>query len=596
MTAPSVFGYQPHDQPPGEISRVPSGLVVPGGAELAVEAAAAVKLTWTVRKLADGVAGIRVTPETPSTVRVGWQLPCVNAVAYWTPDSNRHRGLPPFWGRPRTSSLVAAAPVGCLVGSGDAALCTFAAGEAVRPVRVQAGVIEETGAFGCWVEHDADPENGLLLRLDVSGQPFWASLTGVAAWWQTDAGHHRDPVPRSARMPAYSTWYSMHQYVNEADIERQAAASADLGCEAIIVDDGWHSSDRARGYGYVGEWEPNPDTFPDPAAHVARVREHGLAYLLWFALPFAGRYTSSWERMRPYTLAYKEHMNAGVLDPRYPAVRDLLTRKLSRPLQEWGMDGLKIDFIDQFDVDNPPSPSDEADCATIEEGVRRLLEQLASAMPPESLVELRQPYVSPALWPYATMIRASDCPLGALQNRQRTVDLRLLAGPLAVHADMMMWHPAEPAEQVAVQLVNVLFAVPQVSVDLTAQTPDQLAVLRFWLRFCIEHLDVLQHGRLEAVRPDLQYPLVRAVSDDQVIVGRYAPVPVAVDPERELFVANADNSSDVTLVVQEALAAEVTVHDCQGREVEARQRFDLATGVHVVSVPTGGLLHLQPRT
>lgn len=590
QTSPSVFGYQPHDQVSGVISQVPSGLVV-DGVELTLEAVSPVKVSWTVRELADGVAEIRVTPETTGTVRVGWQVPCVNAVAYWTPDSGRHRGLPPFWGRPRTSSLVDSAPVGCLVGSGDRALCTFAAGEGIRPVRVQAGVIEETGGFGCWVEHEAEPDSGLVLRLDVSRRPFWDSLTSVAEWWRTEAGHERPEVPRAARMPAYSTWYSMHQYINEPDIERQVSAAADLGCEVVIVDDGWHSADRARGYGYVGEWEPNPETFPDPAAHVARVHEHGPAYMLWYSLPFVGRFTAAWEQLRPYTLVYKESMNASVLDPRYPVVRELLVRKLSRPFQDWGMDGLKIDFIDQFAVENPPEPSDEADCTSIVEGVRRLLAQLAEAFPQDALVELRQPYVSPGLWPYATMIRASDCPLSPLQNRQRTIDLRLLAGPLAVHADMMMWHPTEPAEQVAVQLVNVLFAVPQVSVDLTTQTPEQLAAVRFWLRFCVEHLDVLQHGRLETFRPDLQYPLVRAIGDGKVIVGRYAPVPVSVEPEGELLVANADDSTAVPLVVQEPLTRQLTVHDCQGRQVEAKQ-VELAAGVHVVSVPVGGLLRL----
>ncbi|GAB3427937.1 glycoside hydrolase family 36 protein [Flindersiella endophytica] len=591
QTSPSVFGYQPHDQVSGAISRVPTGLSV-DGAELSLEAVSGVNLSWTVRQLADGVAEVRVTPESPGTVRIGWHLPCVNAVAYWTPDSGRHRGLPPFWGRPHTSSLVNSAPVGSLVGFGDVALCTFAAGEAIRPVRLQAGVIEETGAFGCWVEHEAEPDDGLLLRLDVSRQPFWDSLTGVAAWWQAEAGYSRAEVPRSARMPAYSTWYSMHQYVNESDIERQASASADLNCEVIIVDDGWHSTDRARGYGYVGEWEPNPETFPDFAAHVERVHEQGLAYMLWYSLPFSGRFTDSWERLRPYTLAYKDNLNASVLDPRYPAVRDLIARNLSRPFREWGMDGLKIDFIDHFAVDNPPEPTDEADCTEVVEGVRRLLDQLASAYPQDALVELRQPYVSPGLWPYATMIRASDCPLSPLQNRQRTIDLRLLAGPLAVHADMMMWHPAEPADQVAVQLVNVLFAVPQVSVDLTTQTPEQLAVVRFWLRFCVEHLDVLQHGRLETYRPDLQYPLVRAIGDGKVVVGRYGPLPVTAEPEGELFVANADSSTDVPLVVRTPLTRRLTVHDCQGRVVEEKQ-VELAAGVHIVSVPVGGLLHLR---
>jgi alpha-galactosidase len=87
--------------------------------------------------------------------------------------------------------------------------------------------------------------------------------------------------------------------------------------------------------------------------------------------------------------------------------------------------------------------------------------------------------------------------------------------------------------------------------------------------------------------------LVRAIGDGKVIVGRYGPLPVTVEPEGELLVANADGSTDVPLVVQGPLTRLLTVRDCQGREVEEK-RVELAAGVHVVSVPVGGLLHLRP--
>lgn len=565
--------------------KVPTGLFA-GGREILLDVAAGDAFTAAVRPLADGVAEVRVTPASPVAVRVDWRSPCTGATAYWSTDSNEHRGLPPFWRRPRAASLAKGAPVGCLVGVADAALCTFAAGEVVEPVLVRTGVVEETGDFGFSVEHPAGPERALVLRLDVSGRHFAHTLADVAAWW--GAGPAR-AVPEVARMPAYSTWYAMQQHVDAAAVERQADLAAELGCRAIIVDDGWHTTDRGRGYAHVGEWKPSPAAFPDPAGHVRRVHDRGLAYLLWFALPFLGRHTALWDQMRPRALTVKEGMGAAVLDPRCPAVRELLVAKLAGATREWGLDGLKIDFVDQFAVDDPPPPGPEADCATVSEGVRRLMAELTGALPAGALVELRQPYVSPGLWPYATMIRASDCPLSPAHNRQRTVDLRLVAGPLAVHADMMMWHPAERPERVAAQLINVLFAVPQISVDLAAQTPEQLAVLRFWTRFCIEHAAVLQQGVFEPTRPDLLYPLVRAAGPERVIVGRYAPVPVPFEPGRELLVANADDSTAVSLRPARSCTVDATVLDCQGRLVE-RRTLALDEAGAPVEVPIGGLL------
>ncbi|MGV9375977.1 glycoside hydrolase family 36 protein [Nonomuraea sp. NPDC003707] len=577
--APGI--WQPHDrafEQPEEVRIEAAGL--------AFECSAAAVLTCTAAEPSPGVLELRVVPDRTADVRVAWRVPCVDATAFWAADGGEHRGLPPFWRRPRVAALEKNAPVGCLVGAGDVALCAYAAGEVVRPVRTRTGVVEETGEFGFWVEHEAEPDTGLVLRLDLTRRHFATTLADVADWWRALHGPVAE-VPRAARMPAYSTWYAMQQHVSAESVERQAGPAAELGCEAIIVDDGWHSDDRGRGYGYVGEWEPSPTTFPDISGHVAKVRGEGLAYLLWYALPFVGRHTALWEQVRGYTLAYKEHMNAAVVDPRYPHVRDLIAGHLTRAVTEWGMDGLKIDFIDQFAVEDPPEPGPEADCRTVNEGVRRLLAQL----PRDCLVELRQPYVSPGLWPYATMVRASDCPLSPAHNRQRTVDLRLIAGPLAVHADMLMWHPDERPEHVATQLVNVLFSVPQISVDLTAQTPEQREVLRFWLGFFREHAEVLQRGSFEPARPDLGYPQVTARSGDTVITARYAPMPVAAPATGTLWLANGDASTDVLLRVPDSGTAHAMILDCRGRTV-TEGNLPLRPGIAQVNVPEGGLLRL----
>ncbi|WP_246266513.1 glycoside hydrolase family 36 protein [Nonomuraea typhae] len=576
--------WQPHDSAAaGRVVEFPLGV-----RDLTAQASSAAGLTWEVAALGPGVAEVRVTPDAPAAVRVAWRVPCVDVTAFWVPDSGEHRGLPPFWRRPRRTSLEKGAPVGALIGAGDVSLCTYALAEVVRPVLIRTGVVEETGDFGFWAEHEAAPDAGLVLRLDFGGGHFARALDAVVSWW---GAHEHPQAPRAARVPAYSTWYAMQQHVTAESVERQAAAAAALGCEAIIVDDGWHSDDRGRGYGYVGEWRPSP-AFPDMAAHVAKVKAHGLAYLLWYALPFAGRHTALWDRVQDYSLARKPHMNAVVLDPRYPHIRALITGNLARAVDDWGADGLKIDFIDQFAVENPPEPGPEADCATVNEGVRRLMAELAARLPAGAPIELRQPYTSPGLWRHASMIRASDCPLSALHNRQRTIDLRLIAGPLAVHADMLMWHPAESAEHVAVQLINVLFAVPQISVDLTAQSAAQTAALRFWLGFVKEHAEVLQRGVLTPSRPDLHYPLVTAEGAGVTVAARYAPVPVEIPAGGTLLLANADDSTAVLLRSPLAGTAAATVYDCRGEVVSRGAHAFEAAGTHQITVPTGGLLKL----
>jgi alpha-galactosidase len=594
MTDDPAQPWQPHDRPVGELRRqqVPTGLSR-SGVEVILEITAESELAAEVLPAAPGVAEIRLRPVRSTVVRAAWQLPATDLVTYWSPDGGT--GLPPFWARPRTTALERGAPVGAVIDAADRAACTFAVGEAVRPVRIRTGVVEETGEYGFWVEQEADPATGLVLRLDLSGRHFADALAGVAGWWSEL--YPAEPAPDAARRPVYSTWYAMQQHVSAASVERQAGPAAELGCTMIIVDDGWHSADRGRGYGHVGEWEPSPAAFGDLTGHVAAVRRDGLDYLLWYALPFVGRQTALWPRVEPYLLAVREDLDTGVVDPRYPFIRKLITDRLSRAVTEWGMDGLKIDFIDQFAVDDPPDAGAEADCRSVTEGLDRLLaelhDRLRSGSSAAPMVELRQPYVSPGLWRHATMIRAGDCPLSPTQNRRSTVDLRLIAGPLAVHADMMMWHPSESPERVAVQLINALFAVPQISVDLTEQTPEQLDVLRFWLGFVTEQAEVLQRGRLVPSRPDLAYPIVAARGAGTEIIGRYAPLPIEVPDDHRLLVANADASTAVTLIVGDHREVIATVWDCRGREV-SRDQVRLSPGPLDLTVPVGGLLEVVP--
>ncbi|MFJ1705899.1 glycoside hydrolase family 36 protein [Kitasatospora sp. NPDC088346] len=578
-----------------------TGLLGPTGAPLSVQLTGlgCDRLDTTVTPVGEGVALIEIAVPVRATVRAEWRVPCVGATAYWTPDTNASRWLPPSWVAPRTVSLSLGAPVAALVGAGDRTLCTAAAGETTAPVRVGAGVVEESGEFAFTVEQELRPDGPpMRLRIDLSGRHFATTLHEVGAWWAE--GRHHPGVAPAARMPAYSTWYSLHQSVDAATVEQQAVLAAAVGCESIIVDDGWQTTDRARGYGHCGDWVPNPAAFPDPAAHVAEVHRAGLAYLLWYAVPFIGRHNDARDRFKGMILREEPHLDAAVLDPRHPEVRAHLVERISRAVEEWGMDGVKLDFIDRFAVADPPPAPAGADRGEVHEGVLQLLADLDTRLRrtrPDVIVEHRQPYVGPGLWPYATMVRATDCPLSPAENRQRTVDCRLTAGPLAVHADMIMWNPAETPEAVAVHLVNALFSVPQISVDLAAQSPGQLAALRFWLGVFRRYAAVLQFGTLEPARPDLGYPLVRAGDAGTTVVARYAPLPVALpareagDGPRTVLVANADADPVVLLTATRPERTRALVQDCRG-EILSETVLDLVPGVNPVTVPTGGLLTL----
>ncbi|PYC77209.1 alpha-galactosidase [Streptomyces tateyamensis] len=537
-----------------------------GAADLRVEVSPAGPGVWLI-----AVAPLGAVDADPARVRVEWRLPCAGATALWRPDTDA-RWLPPSWSRPRVASFAQGVPVGCLVGAGDAALVGYAVAERVLPVSIGEGTVEETGDFACWVEQEGE----LLLRLDLSGRQFSDAVQEMARWWASSHGSAIE-VPAGAFEPVFCTWYARHLEITAGEVERLAALAAPLGFTGLIVDDGWQTAETSRSYATTGDWEP---AFPDFAAHVAGVQGLGLAYLLWCAPPFAGDRSAAGQRFGKQRLEYREELETSVLDPAVPGVRAHLVARLAVLVEEYGLDGLKVDFVDTF-------ARYGGDAAAI----RQLLAELARALPPGLLIEHRQPYVGPGLWPYATMVRATDCPHNAAENRQRTADLRLTAGPLAVHADPLTWHPAESPAGIAALIQNVLFATVQVSVDLGVQREEQLAALRFWLSVSRQYVDLLQKGEFRAHRPDLGYPLLSASLGAQRAYGRYGPVPIAGDGDWSLLlVANADPDPLVHLGFPQPLGpTTLLVQDPTGATLT---RTTVRSDTLQVRVPRGGLLTL----
>jgi alpha-galactosidase len=483
----------------------------------------------------------------------------------------------------------------CAYSVGGVNRVTFACSDARNPLTLRATVEEETAELVCSVtffelptppfdRYDAE------LRVDLREVAYHDALAAVADWWASMPDYAPAPVPEAAREPVYSTWYAFHLGLTADDVERQCGLARELGCGTVIVDDGWQTETLGRGYASTGDWRPARTKFPDMRAHVERVQALGLKYLLWFAVPFVGDQSTAWAEHADELLAYEPSGSAGrwgVVDPRFPAVRDRLAATYERAVREWGLDGLKLDFIDEL----RPRPDDgfggERDTDSIVEALELLLEAIVQ---PGLLVEFRQTYTGPLMRRFATMLRASDCPNDALENRTRTLTLRLLAGGTAVHSDMLMWHRDDAVESAALQLLNVLFAVPQISVRLDELPAEHVGMLRFWLGFWRAHRDVLLDARLRPLHPHLGYPLVLAESAEKSVAATYGPTLVELgELPAETYVVNATAAERLVLAA-EPVARRLRVRDCRGRLVVERDvKLERLTEV---GVPRSGLVEL----
>jgi alpha-galactosidase len=549
-------------------------------------------------------------PRVPEQITLSFRHPLDDVHGLWRADYQPgrifDRTLEPPWESFRTSAT-RGAPVVCAYAQSGENRVTFAWSDARNPAMLRANVDEETGELLCSVtlfDVASAPlaEYEATLRLDTRPIAYHDALDAVRTWWEAMPEYDPAPVPPAAREPVYSTWYGFHLALSADAVEVQCRLAKELGCGVVIVDDGWHTDTFDRGYSSCGDWQPATAKFPDMRAHVARVHALGLKYLLWLALPFVGERSAAWSAFEDKLLAYDPVGWSGlwgVMDPRFPEVRRFLVSTCEHAAREWGIDGLKLDFIDEFQPSERDRLGEGRDTDSVVDAVEQVLTEVTMRLrerDPDVAFEFRQTYTGPLMRSFANMLRASDCPGDALENRIRTLTLRLLAGATPVHSDMLMWSHEDAVESAALQLLNVLFAVPQISVRLDRLPAEHLEMLRFWLGFWREHRDVLLGGRLQPLRPELNYPLVFARDGETLVAAAYGQEPIGLEPlPAQTYLVNGTSRDRLVLELAEPCERAVRVRDCMGR-LRRELRARLGAGFTTIDVPRAGLVELEPSS
>jgi alpha-galactosidase len=561
-------------------------------------------LTTSTLESGVGLVHLRIESDEaarPPVFRLSWSHPLVSVHGFWHSGAGYDKGLRVDWGKGVYSKATSGAPVGCLYDLEGRNRLTFALSDALNPATFHAGVHEESGEVNCWIRLFDEPLGPLgvyetALMLDTRDLPYHEALSDVSSWWAHRPGYEPAGVPETARLPMYSTWYSFHQDLDPGRVEEQCRLAKELGCEAVIVDDGWQTTSNERGYAYTGDWEPAPEKVPDMRAYVDRVHALGMKFLLWYSVPFVGLHSRAWHRFSGMLLEEIERLGAGVLDPRFPEVREFLIETYESALREWNLDGFKLDFVDSFGTSRETGGGRDYD--GVPEAVDRLLEETIVRLrriKPDVMVEFRQSYVGPLMRKYGNMFRAMDCPNDAVENRMHTLDIRLLCGDTATHSDMLMWHAEDPVHSAALQLVNVLFSVPQISVLLDRIPPEHVEMLRFWLGFWRKHRDVLLDGALEPLHPEAIYPVVLARTESKLAAAAYGNAVVSLEGEipSTLLVVNGTLEEGVVLsLADDAGTRGIEVRDCRGH-VTRKDNIGLETGLHRIDIPPAGVAVLK---
>ena len=535
----------------------------------------------------------------PEKFSIQFKIPHIECFSVWSPYLSHCRRIGPDWGPSTTYANIASSmPVQSVLSVDGNNRLTLAIDDAMSPTAIKTGVREEDSniivTFTFFTETTtAIEEYSATVRVDTRDIPFYDAVYDVVRWWENECGYTPLNVPELAKLPMNSMWYSYHQNLDSESIVREARLAKELGMESIIVDDGWQTDHLGRGYAYCGDWELATTKIPDMREVVDRVHAEGVKLILWFSVPFVGKYSRAFERFKDMVLSddpYQyEHTQ---LDPRYKEVRDFLIGVYKKYLVEWDLDGFKLDFIDSFRLTpSTIAPDERRDYESLVEAVDRLMTDITielKKIKPDILIEFRQTYVGPAIRKYGNMLRATDCPNDAISNRKHTLDLRLTSGNTAVHSDMLTWNKDDTPESAMLQFTSILYSVPQISLRLDTISDVHRKALKFYLSFWRENADILMNGKLHVYDTAHDYSGACAVLDKKAIYTCYV----------QTVIDGADY--DELIIVKASKGNSVYVKNCKGKSYKAVNCFGetisegiIDSTIAEIELPLSGILYIK---
>ena len=506
----------------------------------------------------------------PPKFTVEFQVPQVEMFYRWSVNDGNF-ALPPNWGGACVSEFARNMPLYAFLNGNDESVLALAASECTRCVDFKGGVREEGSLLEIGFRYFEKPEAPIShyetsVRIDTRRQYFGKAVSEGAAWIEKAGGYRIASAPPAAFDPLYSSWYSFHQDVFAKPLEEELEIAARLGMKTVILDDGWQTDDTGRGYAFCGDWEVSRRRFPDMAAHVKKVHDLGMKYMVWYSVPFVGLKSANYVKFKgKYLIDEVPGQGAAVLDPRFPEVRAFLVETYVKAVKAWDIDGLKLDFIDSFGLPATGDPAEKENYAgrdvySVSEAIDRLMREIRAALvavKSDILLEFRQSYVGPGVRQVGNMLRVGDCPGDMRRNRFAIANLRLVSGDTAVHSDMLEWNFAETPASAARYVINSMFGVVQYSLMLRSAPLEHREMIEKWIRFSQEHRQTLLHGTFTPRHPELQYPVIEAESDEERIIGLYDDGRVLEIPDAKKTIVMNASGKDAFVIRRNGRLSEV---------------------------------------
>lgn len=367
--------------------------------------------------------------------------------------------------------------------------------------------------------------------------------TDSLADWRKALALPLPEFPEGAWEPVFCTWYAVHAAVTQDWVEKNAEVASRLGFRTLIIDDGWCFDVMKRvspetistWYEMIGDWFLSEKKFPDFENHRKRVQAMGMKYLLWVA-PFLIGAKSELYKQLADIVKPEYHEGCYTFDSSRKEAAKLLLGKMKHVIQDYGLDGLKVDFLDYI-FPNMEEPRGEDTTHFIQELAKTIRE-----VKKDALIEFRQAYATPGMLAYGTQFRAGDVPFDFIDNFHRLAQIRISVGDgVPVHADPAYWHPQESPENISRHMIASLAGVPMLSMDLLAISETEQKIIRHWLGFYQAHRETFNYGKWDVTyhQSGTAYAMVSNERENIIILHDSARIGEALaKAAKHVFVLN----------------------------------------------------------
>ena len=462
-------------------------------------------------------------PGRSGLLRIRFQVPVLDIHGYWhpelrTPTSKIH------WTIESKSAGQRNFPYLVFLNSRQVNRCSIGLTDIIDDTHFYAKMNQEKCTYDVTITVALHPEStDFELILDERAIPWTEAL----ADWRDKLGLPAQTFPEGAWKPVFCTWYAVHAAVTQDWVEKTAEIASKLGFGTLIIDDGWCFDVMKRvspetipdWYEWIGDWNLSKKKFPDFENHRRRVQAMGMKYMLWVA-PFLIGEKSEFKKQHPdcFKTEYKEGCHT-IWSTNEEAVAAQL-EKMKHVIRDYGLDGLKVDFIDYI------YPNiEQSEGRTVMKFVRELAKTIREVKP-DALIEFRQCYATPGMAAYGTQFRAGDVPFDFIDNFQRIAQIRISMGDrIPVHADPVYWHPQESPMNISRHMIASLGGVPMLSMDLPAVSETERKIIRRWLKFYEEHLPTFRDGHWQVVHHQSNTAYMTVTGEKESIV-------ILLDPAR----------------------------------------------------------------